>query len=226
VVSTDAYAGPIAWAIATAARTGQPDDGTVSVETVEEACRIRTGERGTRAVSARLDPADASHIAVAPRAGAGAAGVSDSTKVLLTNVVLTTLFLVVFLRCAGRLRGPRRDPCGAISVHGYCGWLGAICVGIFAHGSYGAGWNGVGATSYLGVAGVTGLLYGDTRQFPCQVLGSTICMAWAFGMTFVVFKTVNAFKTMRVPKEVELEDLDMPEFGMPAYPEDAVVAEA
>jgi ammonia channel protein AmtB len=37
------------------------------------------------------------------------------------------------------------DPCGAISVHGYCGWLGAVCVGIFADGTYGSGWNGVGA---------------------------------------------------------------------------------
>jgi len=96
VVSTDAYAGPIAWAIATAARTGHPDDAMVSIETVEEACRIRTGERGTAAVSARLDPADVAQIEVAPRATDGARGMSDSTKVLLTNVVLTTLFLVVF----------------------------------------------------------------------------------------------------------------------------------
>jgi hypothetical protein len=29
---------------------------------------------------------------------------------------------------------------------------------------------------------------------------------------------------MRVPPEVELEGLDIPEFGMKAYPEDAVVA--
>ena len=48
------------------------------------------------------------------------------------------------------------DPCGAISVHGYCGWLGAVSVGIFADGAYGAGWNGVGATSYLGQAGQRG----------------------------------------------------------------------
>jgi ammonium transporter, Amt family len=45
------------------------------------------------------------------------------------------------------------DPCGAISVHGYCGWVGAVCLGIFADGTYGAGWNGIGATSYLGKAG-------------------------------------------------------------------------
>jgi Amt family ammonium transporter len=120
------------------------------------------------------------------------------------------------------------DPCGAISVHGYCGWLGAVCLGIFADGTYGAGWNGVGASSYLGTAGqgVTGLLYGDTSQFLCQLIGATVCVAWAFGLTFVVFKAVNAAKTIRVPRDVELEGLDVPEFGLPAYPEDAVVAEA
>ena len=68
------------------------------------------------------------------------------------------------------------DPCGAISVHGYCGWFGAVCVGIFADGTYGAGWNGVGTASYLGKAGqgVTGLLYGDYRQFLTQVGGATL----------------------------------------------------
>src|SRR5215510_362016 len=67
------------------------------------------------------------------------------------------------------------DPCGAISVHGFCGWFGAVALGIFADGTYGAGWNGVGVTSYLGAAGqgVTGLLYGDTRQFLLQLGGAT-----------------------------------------------------
>ena len=59
------------------------------------------------------------------------------------------------------------DPCGAISVHGYCGVLGAVCVGLFADGTYGAGWNGVGAATYLGKAGqgVTGLFHGDCDSF-------------------------------------------------------------
>lgn len=116
------------------------------------------------------------------------------------------------------------DPCGAISVHGYCGWLGAVSVGIFADGTYGAGWNGAGATSYLGTAGqgVTGLLHGDTTQFVGQLLGATLCAAWAFGATFLVFKLVDAVKSMRVAPEVELEGLDVPEFGLPAYPEDLI----
>jgi Amt family ammonium transporter len=116
------------------------------------------------------------------------------------------------------------DPCGAISVHGYCGWFGAVCVGIFADGTYGAGWNGVGASSYLGKAGlgVTGILYGDSRQFMMQLMGATICAAWAFGATYAVFSTVNAVRSMRVSKEVELEGLDVPEFGLEAYPEDSI----
>ena len=118
------------------------------------------------------------------------------------------------------------DPCGAISVHGFCGWFGAICVGIFADGTYGAGWNGVGPATYLGVAGkgVTGLLYGDTSQFLSQLIGSTVCVAWAFGLTFIVFKIVNSIKSMRVTKEDEMQGLDVPQFGMLSYPEDAIHA--
>jgi Amt family ammonium transporter len=120
------------------------------------------------------------------------------------------------------------DPCGAISVHGLCGWFGAVSVGIFADGTYGAGWNGVGASSYLGHAGqgVTGLLYGDTRQFLMQLSGATLCAAWAFGATFVVFTVVNKIKSMRVAPQVEEEGLDVPEFGMSAYPEETLAVEA
>jgi len=117
------------------------------------------------------------------------------------------------------------DPCGAISVHGFCGWLGAVCVGIFADGTYGAGWNGIGASSYLGRAGqgVTGLLHGDSRQFLSQLFGATLCAAWAFGVTYGVFWVVNRIKVMRVAPEVEAEGLDVPEFGFKSYPEDAIV---
>ena len=132
--------------------------------------------------------------------------------------------------CGGVLLNDRvlkiDDPCGAISVHGFCGWLGAVCVGIFADGTYGAGWNGVGASSYLGHAGqgVTGLLHGDTRQFLCQLFGATLCAVWAFGTTYAVFWVVNKVKSIRVAPEIELEGLDVPEFGFKSYPEDAAIA--
>src|SRR5271163_382277 len=113
------------------------------------------------------------------------------------------------LVCGGVLFNERvlkvDDPCGAISVHGYCGWLGAVSVGIFADGVYGAGWNGVGATSYLGRAGqgVTGLIHGDGRQFLVQLGGATLYALCAFGATFLVFWCVNKVKSMRVSPESE-----------------------
>jgi len=70
---------------------------------------------------------------------------------------------------------------------------------------------------------VTGLLHGDTRQFWCQLMGATLIAAWAFGATYVVFGCVNKVKSMRVAPEVEERGLDVPEFGMSGYPEDAVV---
>src|ERR1700728_544048 len=118
------------------------------------------------------------------------------------------------------------EPCGAISVHGFCGVLGAVCLGLFADGTYGAGWNGVGATSYLSKPGqgVTGLLHGDFRQFWLQLGGATLLALYAFGATFLVFKAVNAVKSMRVSKEAKQQGLDIPEFGFLGYPEDAIHA--
>jgi len=112
------------------------------------------------------------------------------------------------------------DPCGAISVHGFCGWFGAVSVGIFADGAYGAGWNGVTA-GYSATQGVTGLLYGDTRQFLLQLGGATLCAVYAFGVTFIAFSILKQVIKLRVSPEEELEGLDEPQFGLLAYPEDA-----
>src|SRR6202007_2854644 len=120
------------------------------------------------------------------------------------------------LVCGGVLFNERvlkiDDPCGAISVHGYCGWLGAVCVGIFADGTYGAGWNGVGASSYLGHAGrsVHGFAHRRTAQFLCQLMGATLYAVWGFGLTYIVFWSINKVKNMRVPPEAEEEGLDVP----------------
>ncbi len=72
--------------------------------------------------------------------------------------------------------------------------------------------------------GVTGLFYGDPTQFLTQLMGAAIMAAWAFGATFIVFKVVNTVKSMRVSKEVEEQGLDVPEFGLACYPEDALHA--
>ena len=161
---------------------------------------------------------------------AGLVAITAPCAFVGANAAVVIGIIAGMVVCGGVLFNERvlhvDDPCGAISVHGYCGWWGAVALGIFADGTYGAGWNGIGATSYLGTAGqgVTGLLHGDTSQFISQVLGATLMAAYAFGATFVVFKIVNAVRSLRVSAAVELAGLDVPEFGLPAYPEDMVVA--
>ena len=50
VVVDDGLAERVVEAIATAARTGRIGDGKIFVSTIDEALRIRTGERGTDAI--------------------------------------------------------------------------------------------------------------------------------------------------------------------------------
>jgi Amt family ammonium transporter len=73
------------------------------------------------------------------------------------------------------------DPTAALTVHGLAGALGLLAVGIFADGRAGAGWNGVGAVTYLGVPGqgVTGLLAAPGYQpdWPGQIGAQLVGMA-------------------------------------------------
>jgi ammonium transporter, Amt family len=112
------------------------------------------------------------------------------------------------------------DPVGAISVHGVCGLFGVLCVGIFSDGSafYGGAWNGVEGS-------VKGLLYGDFSQFIAQCVGVITLLVWAFGVSFVFFKILNAVVGMRVSPEVEMQGLDADETGVVAYPDFALLGQ-
>ena len=108
------------------------------------------------------------------------------------------------------------DPCGAISVHGTCGAWGVLALGLFADGTYGIGWNGVGANS---THGVRGLLYGDPGQLGAQLVHVFIGFIWAWGLGWLLFTVAKRYMKIRVSPEAEIEGLDMPEFGMLAYPD-------
>jgi ammonium transporter, Amt family len=117
------------------------------------------------------------------------------------------------------------DPVGAISVHGVNGFWGVIAVGLFSDGSYGIGWNGVGATEYLGTSGaalkgVTGLFYGDSRQLVAQLIEAVVCIAWNMVVGGLVFWVIGKILgSNRVSAEVEIEGLDVAETGVPGYPD-------
>jgi Amt family ammonium transporter len=107
------------------------------------------------------------------------------------------------------------DPVGAIAVHGVNGTFGTLAVGIFANGSYGAGWNGSPST------GVEGIIKGDWGQLGAQVLGVVVIWTVIFGIAFAFFKIQNALTKggIRSKEEDEIVGVDLPEMGVAAYPE-------
>jgi Amt family ammonium transporter len=114
------------------------------------------------------------------------------------------------------------DPVGAISVHGVNGFWGVVAVGLFSDGTYGQGWNLVGATDYLGVKGqgVTGLFYGDSKQLIAQFIECGAAIGWNVVVGGVIFYVIGkVLGSNRVAAEVEIAGLDVPEMGIPGYPE-------
>jgi len=90
------------------------------------------------------------------------------------------------------------DPVGAIGVHGFCGAVGTLCVGLFATEG--------------------GLFYGGGFQLlGVQAIGVGAVGAWVFGTTFILFKTLKATIGLRVHKEHEDTGLDISEHGSEAY---------
>lgn len=107
------------------------------------------------------------------------------------------------------------DPVGAISVHGVCGAFGVLAVGIFANGTYGAGWNLSDST------GVEGLIEGDVSQLGAQLLGALTILVVNGGLSYAFFYFQNKFSKggIRSDEEAEINGLDLPEMGVLAYPE-------
>ena len=80
------------------------------------------------------------------------------------------------------------DGAGIFATAGIPAAIGLLCVGIFADGAAGAGWQQVGTGSYLGVngQGVTGLLAAPgfrsdfLGQFQAQIIGMAALGLWGF----------------------------------------------
>ncbi len=102
------------------------------------------------------------------------------------------------------------DPVGAFAVHGVNGAWGVLALGLFADGTYGDGWNGVAGN-------VTGLFYGDGKQFLAQVIGTVTCAVFVFPVMYFFFKIVNKITPLRSTPEEELAGLDIPETGVHGY---------
>lgn len=98
------------------------------------------------------------------------------------------------------------DVVGAVAVHGFCGFLGTVLVGIFAAGYVQAeGWPPI--------------------SFAGQLVGALICCVVlgflpGLGLAWVL----NKFGGLRVPREEEIEGLDLADCGIGAYPETGAIS--
>jgi Amt family ammonium transporter len=90
------------------------------------------------------------------------------------------------------------DPVGAVSVHGVCGAIGTLAVGLYP------------------AARADGITIGT------QAIGVLAIGAFVAATTAVTFLIVKATIGVRVSEEEELEGLDVHEHGMPAYAPDVL----
>jgi len=122
------------------------------------------------------------------------------------------------------------DDCvGAFAIHGLCGMWGVLSVGLFATGTYGAGFNHVahvmiGGKEFSG--GVLGLMpfgappgtpWGYTGQLMAQIFYAMVVFVFVFAIQLAFFRLYHKKWGLRVTPDDEMQGLDIPETGCPAY---------
>ncbi len=126
---------------------------------------------------------------------AGCASVNPLGGALIGSIAgMVVVFAVEFFDKVMRID----DPVGAISVHGICGALGTILVGVFALDG--------------------GLLYGGGFSLILvQLLGVVSVFAWTAGTAFILFTIIKKTVGLRAESADEVEGLDVAEHGSIAY---------
>jgi len=102
------------------------------------------------------------------------------------------------------------DATGAVATHGLAGIWGLLVLGLFADGHYGAGWNKVGTTEYLGIEGqgVSGAFIASEFQpdFPgqlyAQIAGIAALIIFVFGLSWLFFEGLRKVLARRVTVEL------------------------
>ncbi|HMK15409.1 MAG TPA: ammonium transporter, partial [Methanomicrobiales archaeon] len=97
-----------------------------------------------------------------------------------------------------RIRKGLDESLDAWSIHGMGGLWGAIATGIFATAA---------------VNGATGLLSGNVHQFIVQVIAVVSSLAYAFIVSYILARVVDATLGLRVTEEEEYVGLDISQHG-------------
>ncbi len=96
------------------------------------------------------------------------------------------------------------DSLDAVGVHGIGGTWGAIATGLFA-------------TVAINPAGRNGLFYGDSSLLVTQLISIAASWAYAFIVTFILLKILDATMGLRISEEEETDGLDLSQHGERGY---------
>jgi Amt family ammonium transporter len=141
---------------------------------------------------------------------AGVIGVSAGADVYAPTLayLIAMLTAVLVVHAGNWIETKMRvdDAVGAVAVHGVAGFLGMLWVGVFAAG-YPTGINNVESS----IGG--------------QLMGMATFLPLGFLSGYVASLILNKLNVLRVPAAVELEGLDLVEYGTLVYPEMGVIKE-
>jgi Amt family ammonium transporter len=146
----------------------------------------------------------------------------DPYVAAIIGTISGVLVILAFNFIDGKLKVD--DPVGAIAVHGVNGIWGVLCVGLFANGKYGAGWNLTVEGDAASATGVTGLFYDASlglKQLAAQGIGVLVLVTVMPLFAYAFFKIQDKVMKggIRPDAEMELAGMDLPEMGVLAYPE-------
>ena len=125
-----------------------------------------------------------------------AAGYVDPLSSIVIGAVAGVL---CYLAMLFRVKKGIDESLDAWAVHGIGGLWGAIATGIFA------------------TINAEGLILGNVQQVIVQIIGAVSAMIYAFVMTLIIAKIVDAVVGLRVREEEEYVGLDISQHGEVAY---------
>ena len=112
--------------------------------------------------------------------------------------------IVCYLGVMAKSRFGYDDSLDVVGIHGLGGLLGTLCVGIFASKAVNPG-------------GADGLLNGNAAQLGVQLLGVIVVGIYAFVVSWILLKIVDAIMGLRLSEEDEVMGLDISEHSERAY---------
>lgn len=110
--------------------------------------------------------------------------------------------VICYYACTSlKLRLNYDDSLDVFGIHGIGGMVGMLMVGVFAVGSLSA--------TPDAPAGVSGLLYGNTKQLGIQAIGVLVTVGWCIIGTYVALKVTQMLCGLRVSADDERQGLDL-----------------